>query len=270
MPNLEWMKCKAHELRALANEDAVVIVPVASIEQHGPHLPTMTDTLLASETSIRAAQLARDAGTPTVVTPTVWTGLSEHHVPYGGTLTVDYQTFYLILRGITDSLTRQGFRRILINNGHGGNIDACKMAVQELTHEFDVPVVTTTYPTAADFAAFSAVLQDQKFIMHAGEAETSMVLALAPDLVDDSDLAACANPMQRDPTSERRSYRWKGFRAFSANGVAGDPSRASAEKGEKLLTLCADGLKELICDPATWAPEVDLRIAETGGVPLRD
>ncbi len=267
MTQVEWMKCKAHELRALANDDAVVILPVASIEQHGPHLPTMTDTLLAHETSVRAARLVNDQGGRCVVTPTVWSGLSEHHVAYGGTLTVDYQTFYLILRGLIDSMARQGFRRVLINNGHGGNMDACKVAVQDLTLEFGLPLVSTTYPMV-DVAAFSAVLEDQKFIMHAGEAETSMVMALEPDLVDDSNLAACANPHNADLGEKSASYRLHGFSAISPNGTLGDPTNASAEKGEKLLNIAAAGLTKLILNEGTWAPSPDKRVAETGGVPL--
>ena len=269
MQQLEWMKCKAHELRAHANDDAVVILPVASIEQHGPHLPTMTDTLLAYETSVRAARLVHQRGGKVVVAPTVWSGLSEHHVAFGGTLTVDYQTFYLSLRALVDSMTRQGFRRILINNGHGGNMDACKMATQELTLEFGIPLVSTTYPVPA-MAGFKEVLEDQDFVMHAGEAETSMVMALRPELVDDSNLAGCANPYEGSLGEMHSSYRWQGFAARTRNGVLGDPTRASAEKGERLLDLCAEGLAKLILDTDLWGPSADIRLDQTGGVPLKD
>ncbi|MDP6707257.1 MAG: creatininase family protein [Alphaproteobacteria bacterium] len=269
MQQVEWAKCKAHELRRLAAADAVVIVPVASIEQHGPHLPVQVDTRLAYETSRRSARLVAERGGAAVVTPPVWSGLSEHHIPFGGTLSVDYQTFFLILRGITDSLVRQGFRRILINNGHGGNITACKMAVQELTLEFELPVVATTYPIEAR-QAFAEILEDQDFIMHAGEAETSMMLALVPDLVDASDLGACAGTSAGSLGGPETAYRWHSFSERTANGVIGDPTRASAEKGEKLLDASAEGLAKLILAPETWARGEDVRLPETGGVPLKD
>ncbi len=267
MDQVEWVKCKAHELRRLAAADAIVVVPVASIEQHGPHLPVQVDTALAYETSCRAARLVAKRGAGAVVTPAVWSGLSEHHIPFGGTLSVDYQTFFLILRGIVDSLSRQGFARVLINNGHGGNIEACKLAVQELTLEFGIGIVATTYPLQAR-RAFARILEDQDFIMHAGEAETSMMLALVPELVDAGDLAALAGGGEGGIGAPEAAYRWQSFAERTPNGVVGDPSRASAEKGERLLEAAAEGLAELMLAPATWARGEDIRLAETGGVPL--
>jgi creatinine amidohydrolase len=268
MAQVEWIKCKAHELRQLARDDAIVVIPTGAIEQHGPHLPVQVDTRLAYETARRAAVRVVEAGGKAVVTPPVWSGLSEHHIPFGGTLSVDYQTFFLILRGLTDSLTRQGFHRILINNGHGGNITAAKMAVQELTLEFEVPIVATTYPLEAR-QAYGEILEDQSFIMHAGEAETSMMLALVPDLVDASDLAACKGAQGGGLGGPESAYRWQSFKSRTANGVAGNPARASAEKGERLLEAAAEGLAKLMLAPQTWAEAADLRQAETGGVPLK-
>ena len=267
MAEVEWANCKAHELRQAAADGAVVIIPVAAIEQHGPHLPVQVDTRLAYETSRRAARAMAEHGTRCVVTPPVWSGLSEHHIPFGGTLSIDYQTFAAILRGLVSCLKRQGFTRILINNGHGGNITACKMAVQDLTLEFDLPIVATTYPLEAR-AEFEALLEDQKFIMHAGEAETSMMLALVPHLVDDSDLAQCKGSQSSNLGGPEVNYRWRSFAAVTANGVIGDPTRASAEKGEKLLDAAAQGLARLMLDDATWRADPDIRAAETGGVPL--
>lgn len=268
MNQVEWAKCKAHELRQAANDGAVVIIPVASIEQHGPHLPVQVDTRLAYETSRRAARLVEGKGARCVVTPPVWCGLSEHHIPYGGTLSVDYATFAAILRGLVSSLKRQGFARILINNGHGGNITACKMLVQELTLEFELPIAATTYAMEA-MEVYGEVLEDQKFIMHACEAETSMMLALVPDLVDASDLASLKGEQAREVGGPEVANRWRSFTAITANGVLGDPSHATAEKGEKLLDAAAQGLARLIANEATWRPLPDMRAAETGGVPLK-
>ena len=83
----EWHNLKAHELNALAKRDAVVIVPVGSTEQHGPHLPVQVDALLASEVTRRAAAKLAAQGTPVVTLPAVWTGLAEHHMAFGGTIT---------------------------------------------------------------------------------------------------------------------------------------------------------------------------------------
>src|SRR4051812_23307387 len=116
---VEWSRMKAHEIKARQAENALVIVPVGSFEQHGPHLPVQVDTLLAGEVARRAA--VKIAATQSVlVTPTVWCGLAEHHMSFGGTLTLDFETFQALLRCICHSLIRQGFRKILLLNGHGG------------------------------------------------------------------------------------------------------------------------------------------------------
>ena len=96
---VEWQRMKAQELRALAEQNAVVILPIASIEQHGPHLPTMTDTRLGHEIAIRTAHKVQGER-PVVVTPVVWSGLSEHHMDFGGTLTVSHATFRAILKDL--------------------------------------------------------------------------------------------------------------------------------------------------------------------------
>jgi creatinine amidohydrolase len=146
-------------------------------------------------------------------------------------------------------------------------MDACKLAVQELTLEFEIAIVATTYPLEAR-QAFAEILEDQDFIMHAGEAETSMMLALVPDLVDAGDLAACAGSRQGSLGGPEAAYRWQSFAERTPNGVVGDPSRASAEKGERLLQASAEGLAELMLAPETWAGSEDVRLPEIGGVPL--
>ena len=270
MAEVEWVRLKAHELRRLAKQDAIVVMPVASIEQHGPHLPVQTDSLIAYETSCRAARLVAKTE-PIVVLPTVWSGLSPHHMPFGGTITVRSSTFFALLRDIVDSLRSQGFRRICFNNGHGGNITALKMAAQDLALEFSLPIVAATYCMEA-VQAFGEILEDQTFVMHSGEAETSIMMALAPDQIDGSDLAGVARPVTGAGLAgpAATSYRWQSFASRSSNGVVGDPTRASAAKGERLLQAATEGMVALLTDPKTWATAPDLRLPETGGVPLAD
>jgi len=100
-------------------------------QQHGPHLPVMTDTRLGQEIAFRAARKAY-AKRPVVVTPVVWSGLSEHHMTFGGTLTLSHDTFRRVIRDLIDAITRHGFRDILISNSHGGNIIAMQQILDEL------------------------------------------------------------------------------------------------------------------------------------------
>jgi creatinine amidohydrolase len=269
MTEVAWENMKAQELRALADQNAVVVLPIASIEQHGPHLPVMTDTRLGQEVAWRAARKACEQR-PTVVAPVVWSGLSEHHMPYGGTLTLSHATFRAVLKDLIDAIIRHGFRDILISNSHGGNIVAMQQIIDELSPQVAATLVGTTYVMEAG-KRYGEVLEDQDSVQHACEAETSMMMVCEPALVDTSDLAALNTKVELREFlgAGEASYRWRPFTHVTGNGVAGYPEKASAEKGERLLELGAEALARLICDPATWGPPHDLRGAGTGGVAFR-
>jgi creatinine amidohydrolase len=98
MPEVEWVNLKARDIRILQEKDAIAIIPIGSIEQHGPHLPVQVDTLLAGEVARRTARLLVEHA-PVVVLPTIWSGLAEHHMSLGGTLTLDLRTFLDLVRG---------------------------------------------------------------------------------------------------------------------------------------------------------------------------
>ena len=217
MAEVLWGRLTAEALRSLAQRNAVVVVPVAATEQHGPHLPTSTDTLLANEVARRAAEMATPRQ-PTVVTECVWTGLSEHHMAFGGTITLDFATFQAVIRGIVRSLKRHGFRRVLLVNAHGGNVAALRTITDELTFELGVPVVATTYWHHAA-AELAPILERQKGIRHAGEAETSMVMAIAPELVDG------------EPPRRGRLPRRADGNAPKAMPIAGAASRRGRRSG---------------------------------------
>ncbi|MGI9523893.1 MAG: creatininase family protein [Hyphomicrobiaceae bacterium] len=269
MTEVDWGRLKAHELRALAAQNAVVILPVAAIEQHGPHLPVMTDALLGEEVARRAARIASKQR-PTLVTPVVWHGLSEHHLPFGGTLTLDHETFYSVLKCLVHSLRRNGFRDILISNSHGGNIAALQCAAERLFQELDTTVVVATYVNESR-SEIASILADQPHIMHACEGETSMMLALLPELVDSSDLASLAVARgQGFSQAGKGSYRWRNFAHMTGNGVSGNPANATAGKGKAILDAAATGLANLITDNETWAPARDTRSKDTCGVPFLD
>ena len=270
MAEVEWARLKAQDLRKLAEEGAAVVIPIASIEQHGPHLPVMTDTRLGHEIAVRAARKAWDRR-KTVVTPVVWMGLSEHHMPFGGTLIVSHATFRAIVRDLIVSLIRHGFRDVLISNSHGGNIIAMQQIADELAPELDATIVCTTYVTEGG-EAFAAVMEDQPNLMHACEGETSMMMVAEPDLVDASDLGALRQMGEEGKkflSAGKASYRWRPFAHMTANGIAGDPAKASVEKGEKLLEIGAEAIADLIADPDTWAAPEDKRAEAVGGVPFR-
>ena len=269
MIEVDWARLKAHELRKLADDNAIVILPIASMEQHGPHLPVMTDTRLGQEIAHRAARKAY-SHRAVVVAPVVWSGLSEHHMPFGGTLTLSHDTFRRVVRDLIEAITRQGFKDILISNSHGGNIIAMQQILDELAPTSKATLVATTYVMEAG-ADLSRYLEDQPSVMHAGEAETSMMLVCQPDLVDMSNISKLASPEggKNFLSAGQSSYRWRPFAHMTENGLAGNPARSNAAKGEKMLEAGAKALTKLIIDPETWADHRDLRLTETGGVPFR-
>ena len=250
--SIHWSELRWPELKALATPETIVIVPVASIEQHGPHLPVVTDTMLAREVAARSAKIVAET-TPCLVTECIWTGLSEHHMALGGTFTLDFPSFLAVIGGVVRSLHRHGFDKVFLMNAHGGNIAALQTVVEELTRDLGMKLVTATYWTLGA-KELGAHLERQKGIRHACEAETSMMMAIAPDLVDSSrfDDAACPDPRDKDDAAPDASYRWRSFADRTPSGALGDPRVASAEKGKQLLDTAARCVAAKLMEPSFW------------------
>lgn len=229
----------------------VVIVPVGSMEQHGPHLPVEADaTLVAAIASRTAARMPPEC--PALVLPALWVSLAEHHMGFRGTVTLDFATLRAVLRCIVGSLSRQGFRRIFLLNGHGGNMAALAPIVDELGMEFGVPLASTTYWVAAA-EEFKTILEGQPNLMHACEAETSMMMALAPDLVALDRLRGLDIPT--GGLGDRNGvHRRIAIEDLSASGVVGVPGAATAEKGARLLDAAAGVLARLLSTDGAWHP----------------
>jgi len=238
-----WSHLTAPELRALAARDAVVLLPVGSTEQHGAHLPTGVDDFLAAEVCRRAASAAAGR-VPVVVAPSVWCGLAEHHMSFGGTMTLSLPTFHALLRDVCRSVLRAGFRRILLVNGHGGNVTALNALVGELTAELSAPIAVTSYFTVGRKAIREA-LETQQHLMHACEGETSMAMAAFPHLVREELLDRAAGPATELQSEDTRPVqRFVPFEDVTGSGTAGDARAASAAKGERMLRGCAEALAE--------------------------
>ena len=246
-----WKELTAVDLRAKAEADAVVLLPVGSMEQHGPHLPVGVDTFL-SEGVCRATAEAIAGEMPIVVAPTLWCGMAEHHMAFGGTFTFDIPTYRAVLLCLMNSLARHGFKRVLIVNGHGGNIHALAAFVPDLTRETGLAVrVITPYDPARP--AMAEILEDQGGVHHACEAETSMMMVIAPDTVRRDKLAEAHGPAHWT-LSPASVARFRSFRDATSSGVIGDARRASAGKGEKLIAACRDTLLAVLRDPPLWQP----------------
>lgn len=236
---VQWNALRSTQFVKGEASRTVVVLPIGSTEQHGPHLPVQTDTLLATEVAQRAAALCAP-DLPVLVLPALWVSLAEHHMALPGTLTLDHATVLSFIRCIVRSLSRQGYKRIFLLNGHGGNVNALAAVVDQLTPELDVDLATATYWVAAA-ERFAEILEQQKTVMHACEAETSMLMHLRPDLID-GDAARTVDAPATGFFQIGGVHRWRPVSHWSCSGVVGVPRLANPQKGAMLLDAAADSI----------------------------
>lgn len=245
-----WKELTASEIQALAAQDATVILPVASMEQHGPHLAVGVDTVLCEGVCRLATEhLAGDMAV--IVAPTLWCGMAEHHMAFGGTFTFDLPTYRAVLLAFLRSIERHGFKKVLIVNGHGGNISALSAFLPDFAVETGLKIRATTYFELAQ-PGISTVLETQDRVRHACEGETSLMMALAPDLVRTDRLAEAVGPAHSTPRPLGVA-RYRSFRSFSESGVVGDARQATIAKGERLAAICRDAIVAVLKDAEAWA-----------------
>jgi creatinine amidohydrolase len=217
-------------IRALDRESTLVIAPIAATEQHGPHLPVATDTILCAAVSSGVEQTLVERS---LLLPVLWLGASDHHLPFGGTLTAPLPTYEQMLVDLLTPLLVDGFRRILVINGHGGNIDPLRVALRRLDVAFPRAILTgAAYWDLAAPELAEICVGPRKEMGHACEIETSMVLYLRPELVrldlavDDPD----TTPSGLDGLTWPRDFARR-----TDHGVVGYPEAASAERGRRML-----------------------------------
>ncbi len=170
------------EIRDFPKERTIVIIPTGAVEQHGPHLSMATDTALVTEVAKRAASQARGRS-DVLVTPTFWSGCSEHHMEFPGTLTLSVETFVRAVTEIGLSVVKHGFRRLLILNGHGHNLDPIRIAARKIreTGGDEIFVAAANYWHFALGEINSIRESGVGGIAHACEFETSCMLAVYPE-----------------------------------------------------------------------------------------
>jgi creatinine amidohydrolase len=239
---------------AIAGGVDAVIVPVGSTEQHGAHLPLSTDSL---HTVAVVDEVARRL--PALVAPLIPVGRADHHMAFAGTITVAHETLHAILRDWSDSFFRHGFRHVLIYSGHGGNAAPLAKIIDDLIGEDSRrSIIGCTDWALYDDTLFAEaeVLGVDKFDAgwHAGELETSMILALDEKLVL---MERAAPGFIGDLGPVRHKLATDGVQAIAPSGVLGDPTLATHRRGEAYLTALADGItaffREKIAERAATA-----------------
>ncbi|MFQ3649464.1 MAG: creatininase family protein [Gemmataceae bacterium] len=229
------------ELRRVPRDGCVVVAPIAAVEQHSLHLATLTDTVLMTGVADAAERLLPQT---LLQLPTLWFGASHHHLRFGATLSARVETHVEMLIDLLQPLLEDGFQRLLILNGHGGNLDTMQMALRRLQPHWPQRILAAA--SYWDLAAPElAALCDgpRRQMGHACEMETSMMLALRPDLVRKDQIRD--DPEQDDPVL-RGLYLAEDMYQRTDHGAVGYPSRASVEKGRRLIDAAAFRVAEVV------------------------
>ncbi|HSM82506.1 MAG TPA: creatininase family protein [Nodosilinea sp.] len=246
-PYLSWT-----EIEAMCDRSrAVIVQPMGAIEQHGPHLPLAVDSAIC--TTVLGQALDRlDPAIPVYSLPPLYYGKSNEHWHFPGTITLSAETLLRVLHDVAESLYRSGFRKLVLLNAHGGQPQVLEIAARDLHQAHSDFMVFPLFVWAVpNRAAELLTPQELELGIHAGDAETSLMLTILPDQVR-MEQAQTEFPQQL-PTDSWLTmegalpFAWV-TRDLSASGVLGDPTVATAEKGEQLLESLVQGWVKALGD----------------------
>lgn len=248
----EWAGKSYPAIRETAEADgSLLVVPVGSVEQHGHHLPVATDTILVDAVVHGGADAAGE-DIPILVTPPVWSGFSPHHLPLGGTLSLELEHLKAVLEDVALTAVENGFDAVCFVNGHGGNASLIDAVVSTVGRSTDAEVLGTTYFALATDEIEALRESETGGMAHGGEYETSLMLHLRPDLVAETEM--------RRGTPGDEHYEWsdvdllhggplsvyRGFDEYSETGAIGAPELANAEKGARIYDIVTAELAALL------------------------
>jgi creatinine amidohydrolase len=244
--------------QAEALRDKIVVVPLGSFEQHGHHLPLLTDSMIGSEIARRAeTELVDEA----LFLPMLWLGASHHHLAFCGTVSLSSDTYIRVLVDVLESLIGAGFRRIFLLNAHAGNVVPANAAMQQvqLKHTPQMPDLWLVFASWFSLAAPQIAENDgllQSSISHACEWETSQILQVRPDLVQPSRPATRLNAASQffcgDYSRPSRVDVARRIEQSSPTGAFGFPEEATADKGEALFEIAAREVVAFVREFAVW------------------
>jgi creatinine amidohydrolase len=231
----------AFELRDVPRDRTLVLAPIAACEQHSLHLPTFTDTLLVTAVAEGVEQRLPDR---VLLLPTQWFGASHHHLRFGATLSASVDTHIDMLCDLLRPLLEEGYQRLLLLNGHGGNIDTMQVALRRLQPVYrERQLGAASYWDLAEKELAALAEGSRRTMGHACEFETSMVLALRPELVKRERIRD--DPLASEPAL-RGLYLAEDMKQRTDHGAAGFPERASAAKGKAMLQAAIERTAEVV------------------------
>jgi creatinine amidohydrolase len=254
LPKPDWMEMTWQEIAGAGNDTArwIAVLPLAAVEQHGPHLPLGVDTFIAEAYLARVRQIL-PADLPVTFLPVQRIGVSVEHVAFPGTLTLSASAAIAAWTEIGESLVRAGLRKLVLITSHGGNVAAMELVARDLRARHGMLAVTVGwhrfgYPEST----FSS--EEKRHGIHGGDIETSLMLAGKPETVR-REHAPDATPATIAMAEEFKwlgAYRPAGFawmtQDLNPTGAVGDATLATAAKGEAALAHGAKAFVELLCE----------------------
>jgi creatinine amidohydrolase len=255
-----WADLKSPDFAALDAASTVAVLPVAAIEQHGPHLPLSVDTDLVN--GVIAHCLPHLAGAPVLFLPTQTVGRSIEHIAFPGTLTLGAATLIQSWVDLGECVARTGIQKLVFLNAHGGNVSTLDIVGRELRARFGLTVFTVntfSLPMPAEVKQLFGP-DEERFGVHGGDVETSMMLALHPHKVD----MAQAQNFHSSSQDRARQHVILGnggsaklaWAAQDLNllGAAGNAAAATVEKGQAVLQASGQALAQLLQELRALAP----------------
>ena len=246
-PYLTWK-----EIEQMPNKENVVIIqPVGAIEQHGLHLPVAVDSAISLGVIGKALEQLNEA-IPAYALPCLYYGKSNEHCGFPGTITLSANTLLSVIKEMAVSIYRSGFRKLVLMNSHGGQPQIMEIAARDLHQEhpdFAVfPLFTWRVPHNVSDLITS---QEQEYGIHAGDAETSIMLSLLPEQVQmDQAVKEYPQDLPEDSLLDMEGklpFAWL-TKELSSSGVIGDATVATKEKGDRILQSVAAGWVQVIQD----------------------
>ncbi|MGB7267794.1 MAG: creatininase family protein [Terracidiphilus sp.] len=247
------------QVDALSREETLLILPTAAIEQHGPHLPLATDTLINNLLLGKALSLVPEE-LPVYALPPVCYGKSNEHMGFPGTLSLRAETFMSLVRDLGASIVSAGFKKLVLYNTHGGNTSLVDVLARDLRAEFGLRTFSLFGSPGATFKGISE--QERTYGFHAGEIETAYLLHGAPALVHPDKytanyIAHVERPELIKPEGSAANFAWL-TRDIAPSGVLGDPAAATAENGERWSNEAAARIAELLVEMYHFEPRHDI------------
>ena len=260
MNNLVWSHQTSSDLNDLVTLGALAVQPIGAIEQHGPHLPLGTDSIIAQAVAVEALHRSPIMA---LLLPTISVGLSSEHLWAPGTLSFSPTTVLSVLLDTAESLMRARIRKLVFLNGHGGNSALLRVACREIKVKFGIQTFLAHPQLPRDQGGNSGLDDEHGFAIHAGAGETSLMLHIDPSTVK-LDRATSNLPMWLD------DYEHIGFGKdvtfgwtsddFNPSGVIGDPTLASADHGKVLYEGAVERFVNVLDEVSRFAfPKSDAR-----------